>query len=73
MDWPEAYGVEIGVDAAIAVENQISHEVGTEDWVSESQEIANECWVLRESFCDIAFAASVRDHLESVVLVLLIP
>ena len=73
MDWLEAYGVKIGVDAAVAVEDQISHEVSSEHWVSESQEIANECWVLRERFCDIAFTTSVRDHLESMVWVLLIP
>ena len=27
MDWSKAYGIEIGVDAAIAVENEIAHDV----------------------------------------------
>ena len=73
MEWSEAYRVEIAVDAAIAVEHQIPQEVGTQHWVLESQKITNDFWLLCESRCDIDFATSVGDHLESVVRVLLDP
>ena len=73
IEGSEAYSIHIGIDAAVAIEQQVSQEIGPEHWVSEDQEIMNQLWFLRKVSHDIAFATPIREHLIAVVWVLLDP
>ena len=69
VDGSETDGVEVRVDAPVAVEDEVANEVGAEHRVLEGKEVAHEVGFVREVLRHVALAAAFGDHFEAVVWV----